>query len=80
MTDMLYTLHITDSDAFFALEEALDQFVMNIEDELQEQADADDAQAAETLRRLDAGRKLLDQLTAVLCALADGPTEVSHHA
>lgn len=72
---MRYTLHVTNTDAFFALEEALDQFVMNtedIEDELQEAADAGDEKAALTLRRLNEGRKLLADVTAKLCSLADG--------
>lgn len=72
MNDMFYMLRITDTDTFFALEEALDQFVMNtedIEDELREDAADGDTRATETLRRLEAGRKLRDQLTGVLCSL-----------
>lgn len=82
MNDMLYTLRITNTDAFFALEEALDQFVMNtedIEDELREDAADGDERAAEQLRRLDAGRKLLDEITGVLCAVADGVTPSEIH-
>lgn len=74
---MRYTLHVTNTDAFFALEEALDQYVMNtedIEDELQEKSNDGDEKAAETLRRLDEARKMLDNVTAVLCSLAE-PTQ-----
>jgi hypothetical protein len=72
-----------DPHAFWALEEALDQYVMNTEcsdlvEEWQEQAkDPDDErcdQARENLLRLDAGRKLLNILTAALCAQAETTT------
>jgi hypothetical protein len=70
--------NITTTDQFFALEEALDQYVMNtedIEDQLREQvADDGDEKAQETLRRLDAAREMLDKVTAVLCSLAEGVT------
>jgi hypothetical protein len=71
-----FLFNVTTTDQFFALEEALDQYVMNtedIEDQLREQvADDGDEKAQETLRRLDAAREMLDKVTAVLCSLADG--------
>jgi hypothetical protein len=70
---MLFTLRITDTDSFFALEEALDQFVMNTEDIEDELREKGDEESLTMLRRLDAGRALLDRVTAVLCSLADGP-------
>lgn len=72
---MRFVFNITTTDQFFALEEALDQYVMNtedIEDQLREEAADGDEKAQETLRRLDAAREMLDKVTAVLCSLAEG--------
>lgn len=83
MTDMLFTLRITSTDEFFALEEALDQYVMNTEDIEDELRDGDarrsfgDEQADALLRRLDAARKLRDTITAVLCSLAEPQKEAT---
>lgn len=72
---MRFLFNITTTDQFFALEEALDQYVMNtedIEDQLREEAADGDEKAQETLQRLDAAREMLDKVTAVLCSLAEG--------
>jgi hypothetical protein len=76
---MLFTLRITDTDSFFALEEALDQFVMNTEDIEDDLREDDSEKSREMLRRLDAARKLLDTVTGVLCALAEPPTTGKAH-
>jgi hypothetical protein len=78
---MFFTLTVTNTDAFFALEEALDQCVMNnedMEDEWHEDITSANEVKAEAarkhLRRLDEARTMLNKMTAVLCSLADGPS------
>lgn len=79
----MFVLRITDTDSFFALEEALDQYVMNTEDIEDELHDGDarhtfgTVESEALLRRLDAARKMRDTLAAVLCSLAEPQKEAT---